>query len=794
MKYFRLFQWKAVVMYGVLLFSLMITTPALADETHPPTETGELVTQPSGEELAVEEESVEVTETSSSVEGEMKTPSSEESVSEILEQLPADTELIILDENGEALPLATEAVEEAIILRDPIWCPVGVAPKPGNGGCSNSFGSLSDLVAGFTPPAKNGVIWIEVGNDLGVEVEIDGLVWTAAANYSLTLQGGWVGPAGPPVGSGAIVGTTTFDTAISIINWNGVVTINDISFYGATNTMNPGMGSLYVETTKNIVVSNVISILSGGGNNGAHLDNSSSTTQATVTVKNSVFNSNALNGLTIVSNGAVTLNNVTANKNSFFGVSIGNNNDSVASVVSVAKGSFNQNFSIGLIIVSNGAITLSQIVASDNTSGGSGVIVDNTSAPTPQAITVKGFLTANSNEVFGLLIQSNGAVTLENITTDYNKSGGSIIDNSMAPKPYAVTINGVNSMSNNIDNSANGLDILTLSVVTLNNITANHNGNYGVVIDNDSSAVPNAVNIKGTNLFNDNGFTGLLILSRGAITLYNVTANSNGEGVHLSNWIDALKPQNINLFGTNTFNNNNEQGLVIFTYGAVTLNNISANYNGLKTIDQNGSGVNIFNVFGSLVRPVSIKGTNNFNSNDGYGLLIASFGAVSISNITANDNGIHGASINNQFSLQQSPVTISGYGTFNSNSAVGLFVLTNGAITTNNLNAQFNDSSGVYLDTFGLKKGQSVNVKGNNTFIGNGQDISLDGFGLIVHADGNITVSNITASQNKDDAATGLVLLSPLKLLVLLLLLVLVTSTITPQGLVCTYIHKAMSL
>src|SRR5690606_22134650 len=107
-----------------------------------------------------------------------------------------------------------------------------------------------------------------------------------------------------------------------------------------------------------------------------------------------------------------------------------------------------------------------------------------------------------------------------------------------------------------------------------------------------------------------------------------------------------------------------------------------------------------------------------------------SFGAVSISNITANDNGIHGASINNQFSLQQSPVTISGYGTFNSNSAVGLFVLTNGAITTNNLNAQFNDSSGVYLDTFGLKKGQSVNVKGVTiTGFGNFNN-NTSGFGL----------------------------------------------------------------
>lgn len=745
----QFFQWKAIILLGILMLSLMIATPAFADEGTPPssgTEESAPVTNASGEEPA------QVEEPAPPVESEASESAPVETVAEILEQLPEDTQLIVVDENGEALPLATEAAEEAIILKDPIWCPTGVAPKPGIGGCSGSFPNLSSLVAGFVP-TKNGVIWIEVGEDTGAEVEIDGGVggnWETAKNFSLTLQGGWIGPAGPPVGSGAIIGTTEFDTAISIVNWNGAITINDISFNGANNTANPGTGSLYVETTKNIVVSNVMAINSAGaGNDGALLDNSSSTTQATVTVKNSTFNSNILRGITIVSDGAVTLTNVTAHFNTSYGVYINNNQDSTASIVSVTKGFFNQNGNDGLHILSNGAVKLSQIVASGNMIAGRGVYVNNTSAPTPQAVTVSSFLTANNNVGYGLLISSDGAVTLTNITTNSNSGGGTYIDNSTAPKSYAVTINGVNSMS---DSTAGyGLNITSLGVVTINNVTAEYNANYGVFIFNSSSTTPNTVNIKGTNFFNYNGNVGLYVSSKGAINLYNINANSNAytfnsAGVFLDNMIDPTKPQNINLFGVNTLINNSEGGLLILSYGAVTLNNIIAYYNGFDTIDGSGSGVIIVNGAGTLTRPVSLKGINKFYGNDGSGLEIYSLGVVSISNITSNANGFYGVYIDNQESLFQSAVTITGYGIFNENADIGLSILSNGVVTTTNLSATSNLDHGVSINTIGLTKPQAVNMKGNNTFIGNGNSGTESG--LIVFADGNITVSNLTASQN----------------------------------------------
>lgn len=719
-----------------LMLSLAFATPAFADEAPPP---------PAPTEEAAEGQ--EPAPPSESAASESAPP--EETVSEILEQLPSDTELVVVDENGEALPLASEAAEEAVLVKDPIWCPAGVAPKPGIGGCSSSFASLSALVAGFTPPAKNGVIWIEVGTDAGAEVVIDGLgAWAPAASYSLTLQGGWVGGT---TGSTAIVGTTVFDTAISIVNWNGAVTLNDIVFDGANNTTFANAGSLYVGTSKNIALSNVVVVNSGAGDDGAYLNNTFSSAQASVTIKNSVFNDNTERGLTVFSDGAVTLTNVSVNSNgaTFNGAYIDNNNDTAPSAVTVTKGFFNQNGVVGLEIISNGVVKLSQIVASFNSNDG--VDVDNTTAPTPQAVTVSGFLTANNNGNYGLSIYSEGAVTLTNLTTNNNGVGGVLIDNSGATAAQAVTITGYNFMSGNSGASADGLVIYSKGAVTLNNITAGVNGDYGVYIDNTYGTAPAAVNIKGVNAFNDNGNVGLYVVSRGAINAYNVTANtnayiSNSVGVYLANSTDPTKPQNITLFGTNTMNNNGEGGLYILTYGAVTLNNLTAYGNGFDTIDSSGDGVRIINSGGTLARPVSLKGVNTFNNNNGSGLVIYSLGAVSVSNIAANSNGVYGAEIQNDFSLFQSAVTISGYGAFDNNIFSGLFIQSNGAVTTTNLSAQDNAGYGVYIDTIGITKPQAVNLKGNNTFISNG-DAGTES-GLVVYADGNITVNNLTANQN----------------------------------------------
>ncbi|MBL8097766.1 MAG: hypothetical protein JNK81_01215, partial [Anaerolineales bacterium] len=124
----RYSMWIMAIFFALILSALNVS-PALADEAPPPdvstpAETGEEATPPA--------------------DGETDSASSTESstVAEVIQSLPEDTTLVVVDENGEALPLASEEAAETIELADPRWCPVGVAP--GGAGCSPVFASFND--------------------------------------------------------------------------------------------------------------------------------------------------------------------------------------------------------------------------------------------------------------------------------------------------------------------------------------------------------------------------------------------------------------------------------------------------------------------------------------------------------------------------------------------------------------------------------------------------------------------------------------------------------------------------
>lgn len=707
--------------FALFSFSVARVVPAYADETAPPPE----------ETLLVEEPTT---------------------------QVPEGTDPAVVDQHGNALPLATQQAADAIIEKDPMWCPSGVAPKANTSGCSGSFGSLNLLVTGFVPPAKNGTIWIEAGTDLqsGGNVVIHGAgTWTPAANYSLTLQGGWIGGI---TGSKAIIGTSLFDSAINIVAWNGAVNVYDIALVGASNAYEPGTGAINIKTTKSITLGNVLVANStGGSTDGIYLDNSSSTTEAFVTIKNSAFNGNQYRGISIYSNGAITLTNVTANNNLSRGAYIDgdSNNDSAASVITISNSIFNNNAADGLSIVGNGAVKLHQVNASWNITG-SGVKVDNSFATAAQGITGTGFLIANDNGATGLFIEkSKGAVSLINLTTNDNNVNGTSINNTLGITPAAVTINGINFFN---DNSSTGLVIYSKGAITTNNLTAISNNGNGVELDNTYGSVPMAVKMNGSNFFDENDEYGLWIESFGAITTNNITALRNGvvggdlHGAYIYNNYDPAKPFDITMNGTNVFNDNSNYGLYVLSYGNVTINNITASFNGDDVTNATGNGVQIDNTGSLTPKSVTLKGINVFDENEKDGLVIYSYGAITVSNVTSyyNSQG-WGVYLDNSGPFQ-SPISITGYGHFHYNDQDGLYASSNGSITTSNLTSSGNDGSGVYLYTIGITKPQTVSMKGNNFFQYNG-DISGES-GLRVYADGNITVNNLRANNNFTNGAT----------------------------------------
>jgi hypothetical protein len=148
----------------------------------------------------------------------------------------------------------------------------------------------------------------------------------------------------------------------------------------------------------------------------------------------------------------------------------------------------------------------------------------------------------------------------------------------------------------------------------------------------------------------------------------------------------ASGPQLVKLTGTNRFENNWNTGLAIYSTGAINLNNISANNNGLSSV---GSGAYLGNNYGSAHAAVTITGNNTFSGNDDFGLRIVSLGSVTMSKVTADGNG---DIVDQQDGLRVNAVNVSlTCGNFTNNTGNGLNILASGSITLKGVISSGND-------------------------------------------------------------------------------------------------------
>jgi hypothetical protein len=219
-RWFR-YTMLTVTVLMVLTMSAMWTVPVLADdEAPPPPETQEVVpppdtgtspelplVEPPTEEPAVVTEEVPPTEaapaeaipTESPVTEETSTEASteetstveeslsetpvleevavedlvlqEEAPGEVLAQVPNGTEVVVVNETGQVVPLVSTEAAEILVTGDPIWCPATVlTPVSGGSGCSPAFASMQEVITYLTNNPKNqaGVIWIAKEYDSSV--------------------------------------------------------------------------------------------------------------------------------------------------------------------------------------------------------------------------------------------------------------------------------------------------------------------------------------------------------------------------------------------------------------------------------------------------------------------------------------------------------------------------------------------------------------------------------------------------------------------------------------------------
>lgn len=458
-----------------LIFSLLFASNVRADDpTNPPGD--ETVSQPSQQ-------------------GPAETPN----VSELLEEIPEDTALVVLAED-QIVPLATNEAADAILQGDPIWCPESVQPIPSANGCTDSYADLESLIDDFdnavlAEPAANGVIWIMTGTDASTfDIVIDGSVHTQWSNQALTLQGGWDGNS-----SGNISGMSSFSVPISVINWNNTVTLGNIS------VSNTDMTGLEVETSGDILLENITS--EGNDGDGAALISSAGS--VTIAGTNSFSNNNGA-GVYVEADGDVQTESLTANGNTASGAEI----LSSGSVSVSGSNTFTDNGDSGLYVEADGAIEVGDATAAAN--GIYGIELYSNGD-----VTMSGTNTVTGNGESGLYVESGGDFQANSLVALSNAGYGAEIY-----AGNAVTITGANFFSGNVDS---GLYVEADGDVNVENITAD--GNLGSGVEIQTSGV---VTVGGTNIFTNNTFDGIFIDTEDHIFVYDINSQNNGlAGLYL---------------------------------------------------------------------------------------------------------------------------------------------------------------------------------------------------------------------------------------------------------------------
>ncbi len=442
-----------------------------------------------------------------------------------------------------------------------------------------------------------------------------------------------------------------------------------------------------------------------------------------VTIKYSTSQNHGSSGFDVYAKGAITFVDTWSGMNGGPGYQI-NNQDATAPAAVVVTNSDSYQNDYGFEIESRGAVTMTDFSAVENSTTGVLILASGTGAITLTNVGT-GFNEIRENGGDGYQIVAMGPVTIINTNTSDNANLGGFIDNSSAASAVPVTIKVLvpaTTSSNYENNDTGGLQIFSRGVVTISNIRVIDNRGSGAVINNSPPGTSPgvAVTISDSSFFYNTDYnslteeSGLIVISKGMITLLNVVAFDNdGYGAYLNNQVAGTTAGITINAGTgkgNSFISNRDDGLIIRSNGAVTLTNINATGNG-------DYGVNIDNTTGTGGVTIKAAGTwgtgfdysniwswGNSFSRSGYdGLYITSHGPVSVTVHQARENPDEGIRIIGLGGT--GAVTITGptgsLAQIYDNGTVfledGIHVEANGLITLNKIDTRDNFAAGAYL-------------------------------------------------------------------------------------------------
>jgi hypothetical protein len=393
----------------------------------------------------------------------------------------------------------------------------------------------------------------------------------------------------------------------------------------------------------------------------------------------------------------------------------------------------------------------------------------------------------------GLVIDSLKNITLYSVDASYNSQNGAALDtcqyDEILGKCTGAGVITLNSSTSDgwyganyfLGNSGTGLYLSSGSTIKLINTSAYDNLNHGLEVNNPYSKATIVIQVtlsNFSNVFRNNGGSGIKIDSGGKISIYDTEANSNGEnGLDLTSAstisltiVSASENAGYGLLVNNSsttgsvnirnkvndsqpeFSNNGDDGINITTLGNISIYNIVANENG-------GSGA-VFDTYvsglgtGSIVLNSYYRLVNTFDDNTEYGLYMTSNGNIVLYYVSASENGDTGLFVDNattNSSVIMKNLTSEGPGEFSYNGGEGINISTRGHIQLYNLSANSNATSGLVVDNcqlsgeecLGYGKVNIIDLYGNINQFSNNHD-----YGLYIISGGAVLLRNIEANQN----------------------------------------------
>jgi hypothetical protein len=619
MKNRRLFSLLSIAFTFVFILSLVNTVSVFAEEGTPPSPTEEPALPPSEEPV---EETVPA-------------------MAEVLEELPPDTELVVLDETGEVLPLTSQEAANIIIAGDPQWCAAGYTPADdpvGGTYCTAKFtyfngvgGLIEELTTLGGIDTGAGTIYVSWDYDVTTAGDTAGIVFDYGdiELTDLTFQGGW------DFGSNSVIGTTTFSfssgAGLDFYDWGGFgvpgyLTLKDIIIDG-------GYG-LYIddsdvdpETTADVTLYNVDVV---NTDYGAHIG-----TEGDVSITKSNFDNTQLDsGLVVENGGDITLNTVTANNNADTGAFLDNSCGCATGNIFISSSNFDDNDPLdnndgrGLIAHSNGDVIIANVSASGNPGGGAEL--DNSTGS--GSLTITGTNVFNNNGYgllpsVGLYAISFGDIEVTGVTATGNSlgaGGGAFI----ASSGGNVTIKN-SVFSNNCVACFVGAGLFAggSGDITLNGVTASGNGNdpvygysgpaegWGAIVLNfggnvfvknstfSNNCANSSCDSSGSVLSGVSGGGIYVIAPAGVVSLDHVTASGNGGTDGMGALIE-ISGGDVDIT-CSKFSNHSGYGIAVESAGnTVTLNGVTFSGNGTNIVLASGTLVeNVFNCDSGKKKP-----------------------------------------------------------------------------------------------------------------------------------------------------------------------------------------------